>query len=141
MSFIEPYLDENVVWKGGVPYRVINGKENYLKLMAQVFDSLQYSKKSYRADVVMMNEYYACITIDGEYEDLAHRIKIEDGLIKEIWIKSLGAGRRMRFAGNLHLGFSIRQLYMNKLLLLLRLSSMSKQNLVIKLLYGLLHTN
>ena len=86
MSFIEPYLDENVVWKGGVPYRVINGKENYLRLMAQVFDSLQYSKKSYRADVVMMNEYYACITIDGEYEDLAHRIKIEDGLIKEIWI-------------------------------------------------------
>ena len=34
----------------------------------------------------MMNEYYACITIDGEYEDLTHRIKIEDGLIKEIWI-------------------------------------------------------
>ena len=86
MSFIEPYLDEDVVWKGGVPYRVINGKKNYLRLMAQVFDSLQYSKKSYRADVVMMNEYYACISIDGEYEDLAHRIKIEDGLIKEIWI-------------------------------------------------------
>ena len=86
MGFIEPYLDETVVWKGGVPYRVINGKENYLRLMAQVFDSLQYSKKSYRADVVMMNEYYARITVDGEYEDLAHRIKIEDGLIKEIWI-------------------------------------------------------
>lgn len=86
ISYLEPYLDENMVWQGGVPYRVINGKENYLKLMAQVFDSLQYSKKSYRADVVMMNEYYACITIDGEYEDLAHRIKIEDGLIKEIWI-------------------------------------------------------
>ena len=86
MSFIEPYLDEDVVWKGGVPHRVINGKENYLTLMAQVFDSLQYSKKSYRADVVMMNEYYARITVDGEYEDLAHRIKIEDGLIKEIWI-------------------------------------------------------
>ena len=88
MSFIEPYLDEDVVWKGGVPYRVINGKKNYLRLMAQVFDSLQYSKKSYRADVVMMNEYYARITVDGEYEDLAHRIKIEDGLIKEIWITS-----------------------------------------------------
>lgn len=88
MSFIEPYLDEDMVWKGGVPYRVINGKKNYLRLMAQVFDSLQYSKKSYRADVVMMNEYYARITVDGEYEDLAHRIKIEDGLIKEIWITS-----------------------------------------------------
>ena len=88
MSFIEPYLDEDVVWKGGVPYRVINGKKNYLRLMARVFDSLQYSKKSYRADVVMMNESYARITVDGEYEDLAHRIKIEDGLIKEIWITS-----------------------------------------------------
>lgn len=52
MSFVEAYLDENVVWKGGVPHKVINGKENFLKLMAQVFDSLQYSKKSYRADVV-----------------------------------------------------------------------------------------
>ena len=88
MSFIEPYLDENVKWSGGVPYKVINGKENYLKLMTQVFDSLQYSKKSYRADVVMMNEYYARITVDGEYEDLTHRIIIEDGLIKEIWITS-----------------------------------------------------
>ena len=88
MSFIDPYLDENVVWKGGAPYRVINGKENYLKLMAEVFDSLQYSRRSYRADVVMMNEYFARITVDGEYEDIAHRIKIEDGLIKEIWITS-----------------------------------------------------
>ena len=86
MSFIEPFLDENVVWKGGVPHRVINGKDNYLKLMAKVFDSLQYSKKSYRADVVMMNEYYARITVDSEHQDLAHRIKIENGLIKEIWI-------------------------------------------------------
>jgi len=86
MGFIEPYLDEDVVWKGGVPYREINGKDNYLKLMAQVFDSLQYSKKSYRADVVMMNEYYARITVDSEHQDLAHRIKIENGLIKEIWI-------------------------------------------------------
>lgn len=86
MSFIEPYLDQNMVWKGGVPHRVIKGKDNYLKFMAQVFDSLQYSKRDYKADVVMMNEYYACITVDGEYEDLAHRIIIEDGLIKEICI-------------------------------------------------------
>ena len=95
MSCIEPYLDENVKWSGGVPEREIFGKAEYLKLMAQVFDSLQYSKKSYRADVVMMNEYYACITIDGEYEDLAHRIKIEDGLIKEIWITAPIVDRAM----------------------------------------------
>lgn len=24
MSFIEPYLDQNMVWKGGVPHRVIS---------------------------------------------------------------------------------------------------------------------
>jgi hypothetical protein len=34
----------------------------------------------------MMNEYYARITVDSEHQDLAHRIKIENGLIKEIWI-------------------------------------------------------
>ena len=51
MSHIEPYLDENMIWKGGEPHKVINGKENYLKLMSQVFNSLQFSKKSYRADV------------------------------------------------------------------------------------------
>ena len=32
MSHIEPYLDENMIWKGGEPHKVINGKENYLKL-------------------------------------------------------------------------------------------------------------
>lgn len=86
MSFIKPYLDDNMTWKGGFPNRVVNGKENYLNFMAQVFDSLQFSKRSYRADVVMMDEYYACITVDGEHQDLAHRIKIDNGLIKEIEI-------------------------------------------------------
>lgn len=86
MSFIKPYLDDNMTWIGGVPNRVVNGKENYLNFMAQVFDSLQFSKRSYRADVVMMDEYYACITVDGEHQDLAHRIKIDNGLIKEIEI-------------------------------------------------------
>jgi len=86
MRFIEPYLDDNMTWKGGFPNRVVNGKENYLNFMAQVFDSLQFSKRSYRADVVMMDEYYACITVDGEHQDLAHRIKIDNGLIKEIEI-------------------------------------------------------
>ena len=86
MSFIKPYLDDNMTWIGGVPNRVVNGKDNYLNFMAQVFDSLQFSKRSYRADVVMMDEYYACITVDGEHQDLAHRIKIDNGLIKEIEI-------------------------------------------------------
>ena len=86
MSFIKPYLDDNMTWIGGVPNRVVNGKDNYLNFMAQVFDSLQFSKRSYRADVVMMDEYYACITVDGEHQDLAHRIKIDNGLIKKIEI-------------------------------------------------------
>ena len=45
MRFIEPYLDENMTWKGGVPHKVINGKENFLKLMAQVFDSFNTRKR------------------------------------------------------------------------------------------------
>lgn len=91
MGFIEPYLDENVIWKGGEPYKVISGKENYLKLMSQVFDSLQYSKKDYKADIVTMNDNFcARITVDGEHQDLAHRLIIEDGLIKEIWITPSG---------------------------------------------------
>ena len=99
MSFIEPYLDENVKWSGGVPEREIFGKAEYLKLMAQVFDSLQYSKKSYRADVDGSEDRtVAIVTVDGEYQDMMHRLKIEDGLIREIevtpspywWSKRLG---------------------------------------------------
>ena len=99
MRCIEPYLDENVTWKGGVPHKVINGKENFLKLMAQVFDSLQYSKKSYRADVDGAGDRaVAIVTVDGEYQDMMHRLKIEDGIIKEIevtpsgywWLKQFG---------------------------------------------------
>ena len=99
MRFIEPYLDENMTWKGGVPHKVINGKENFLKLMAQVFDSLQYSKKSYRADVDGAGDRaVAIVTVDGEYQDMMHRLKIEDGIIKEIevtpsgywWLKQFG---------------------------------------------------
>lgn len=89
-SIIEPYLDENVKWNGGTPHREISGKDNYLKLMRQVFDSLQFSKKSYKADVVMMKEYYARITVDGDYQDLVHRVKIDNGLIKEIEITPSG---------------------------------------------------
>ena len=99
MSFVEPYLDEEMVWKGGVPHRVINGKNNFLKLMRQVFDSLQYSKRSYRADVDGAGDHsVAIVTVDGEYQDMMHRVKIEDGLIKEIevtpsgywWLKQFG---------------------------------------------------
>ena len=99
MSFVEPYLDEEMVWKGGVPHRVINGKNNFLKLMSQVFDSLQYSKRSYRADVDGAGDHsVAIVTVDGEYQDMMHRVKMEDGLIKEIevtpsgywWLKQFG---------------------------------------------------
>lgn len=87
VSIIEPYLDDNVTWKGGQPNREIHGKEKYLKLMEQIFNSLQYSKNSYKADIVGREDYYfARITIDGEYQDFVHHLKIEDGLIKEIWI-------------------------------------------------------
>ena len=87
MSFVEPYLDEDMVWKGGVPDRLINGKDNFLKLMNQVFDSLQYSKRGYRADVDGSGDSsVAIVTVDGEYQDMMHRLKMEDGLITEIWV-------------------------------------------------------
>ena len=107
MSIIEPYLDDEITWSRvntnsffqGKENYLIQGKENYLKLMREVFDSLKYSKNSYRADVVRMKgDYYALITIDGEYQDWAHLIEIEKGLIKKIeitpsanwWFKHLG---------------------------------------------------
>ena len=99
MSSVEPYLDEDMIWKGGVPHKVINGKENFLKLMAQVFDSLQYSKKSYRADVDGSGDRaVAIVTVDGEYQDMMHRLKIEEGLSRDIevtpspywWSKQFG---------------------------------------------------
>lgn len=87
MSSLEPYLADDMVWKGGVPHKVINGKDNFLKLMRQVFNSLQYSKRSYRADVDGSDDRsVAIVTVDGECQDMMHRIKIEDGLIKEIEI-------------------------------------------------------
>lgn len=99
MRFIEPYLDENMVWEGGTPHRVINGKAGFLKLMSQVFNSLQFSKRNYRADVDGSGDHtVAIVTVDGEYQDMMHRLKIEDGLIKEIevtpspywWSKQFG---------------------------------------------------
>lgn len=98
-SFIEPYLNEDMVWKGGEPDRIINGKGNFLALMREVFNSLQYSKKNYRADVDGVGEdSVTIITVDGVSQDMMHRLKIEDGLIKEInvmpspywWSKQFG---------------------------------------------------
>lgn len=101
MSFVEPYLDEGMVWKGGVPHRVINGKDNFLRLMRQVFDSLQYSKRSYRADVDGSGDRsVAIITVDGEYQDMMHRLKIEDGLIKEIEVTPSGYWWSKQFGGS-----------------------------------------
>ena len=101
MSFVEPYLDEDMVWKGGVPHRVINGKNNFQKLMSQVFDSLQYSKRSYRADVDGSGDRsVAIITVDGEYQDMMHRLKIEDGLIKEIEVTPSGYWWSKQFGGS-----------------------------------------
>jgi hypothetical protein len=87
MSYIEPFLDENVVWTGGVPDRTLHDKKEYLELMKKVFNSLHYSKRSYRADVDGSGDYtVAIITVDGEYQDMMHRLTIEDGLIKKIWV-------------------------------------------------------
>lgn len=99
MSLIEPYLDDNVTWSRWTSNETIKGKANFLKLMQKVFESLQYSKSSYKADVVKFNDkYFACITVDGEKQDLLHRVVIEDGLIKKIeitpsgdwWLKQVG---------------------------------------------------
>lgn len=101
MSFVEPYLDEDMVWTGGVPHRVINGKDNFLKLMSQVFDSLQYSKRSYRADVDGSGDRsVAIVTVDGEYQDMMHRLKIVDGLIKEFEVTPSGYWRLKQFGGS-----------------------------------------
>lgn len=101
MSFVESYLDEEMVWKGGVPHRVIKGKDNFLRLMRQVFDSLQYSKRSYRADVDGSGDRsVAIITVDGEYQDMMHRLKIEDGLIKEIEVTPSGYWWSKQFGGS-----------------------------------------
>ena len=101
MSFVEAYLDEDMVWKGGVPHRVINGKNNFQKLMSQVFDSLQYSKRSYRADVDGSGDRsVAIIIVDGEYQDMMHRLKIEDGLIKEIEVTPSGYWWSKQFGGS-----------------------------------------
>ncbi len=60
---------------------------SYLNQMNQVFASLEYSKRSYRADVDGSEDRaVAIVTIDGEGEDMMHRVKIEDGIIKEIEI-------------------------------------------------------
>ena len=91
MAYIEPFLDDNMIWKGGNPHKVIKGKEGYLKLMGQVFDSLQFSKNRYNAVVDgTADRAFAIITVDGVSQDMVHRIKIEDGIIKEIEVSPSG---------------------------------------------------
>ena len=36
MVYIEPFLDENVIWTGGVPERTLHGKKEYLELKAEL---------------------------------------------------------------------------------------------------------
>ena len=85
ISIIEPYLDENVSWSSRLSNRVINGKNNYIDLMRMVFDSLQYSKKNYKADIITYNGIYSArITIDDGRGDQVYRLEIEEGLIKKI---------------------------------------------------------
>jgi len=88
ISEIEKYLDEDVIWYYGTLKKEIHGKANYLKFMSKFFYSLQYSKKSYKADVITINDhFFACITIDGKNEDMVHHLDIKDGLIKRIEIE------------------------------------------------------
>lgn len=85
MSFLEPYLDDNVVWKGGVPHKVLHGKKDYLELMRKVFDSLSFSKRSYRADVDGSDESaVAIVSVDGEEQDLMHRLKLRTDSSKRL---------------------------------------------------------
>ena len=85
VSAVEKYLDEDVIWNYGTLQKEIHGKANYLKLMSNIFYSLQYSKKSYKADVIMINDhFFASITIDGKNEDMVHHLDIKDGLFKRI---------------------------------------------------------
>lgn len=100
ISLIEPYLDENVTWTRWTSKETVKGKEKYLDLMRKVFVSLQYSKSSYKADVVGSNDkYFACITVDGENQDMLHRLTIEDGLIKEICVTPSGNWWFKQFGG------------------------------------------
>ena len=72
MSLLEPYLDHDMKWKSSAMRENKHGKMSYLNQMNQVFASLEYSKKSYRADVDGSEDRaVAIVTIDGEGEDIA----------------------------------------------------------------------
>lgn len=105
MKFIEPFLNENVIWIGGAPHKVISGKKDYLEFMNKVFNSLSYSENSYKADVVMMKgDYYALVKIDGECQGLVHRVEIENGLITKIEMTPSEASWDRLFAGSSRFG-------------------------------------
>ena len=99
-SIIEPYLSEDVIWKGTEhsgplndidldidPPLTIKGKRNYLEYLEKIFARLRLLKHSFSADIVCENdEYRARITIDYQDEDEVYRLTIENGLITEIQI-------------------------------------------------------
>ena len=99
-SIIEPYLSEDVIWKGMEqsgplndidlaidPPLTIKGKRNYLEYLEKIFARLRLLKHSFSADIVCENdEYRARITIDYQDEDEVYRLTIENGLITEIQI-------------------------------------------------------
>ncbi len=99
VRIIEPFLDENIEVDDYTAGKHIQGKASFLKLLQGVFDSLQYSKNSYKADIILPNgQYSARITMDDSNDDQVYQLEIVDGLIKKIrishsgdwWFKALG---------------------------------------------------
>lgn len=99
-SIIEPYLSEDIEWKGDMYFEpqnasvwvidqpiTIRGKKNYLNYLNETFERLKLLKNSFSADIVCENdEYRARVTIDHQDKDEVNRLTIENGLITKIEI-------------------------------------------------------